>query len=149
VTSEQIDALVAGRELDALVAEKVMGYKPCPIDISAWDVELPDDPDVYPFFFEWKHSSGVVVYHWGPKPAKPERQFAPSRALTTAWGVVEKVALPFDLCNTLMQAGETKNGQIPVRIEWRARFLVHDRYVNSISATVPLAICRAALKVVV
>lgn len=30
LTAEQIDAMPAGRELDLLVAEKVLGWKPCP-----------------------------------------------------------------------------------------------------------------------
>lgn len=120
-TDEIVNAIAQTTELDLLIARQVFNLKK--VDHAVTCRNCAEADEIY----------AVMPY---------------STDIAAAWEVVAKVALPFDLCNTLMQAGETKNGQIPVRIEWCARFLVHDRYVDSISETAPLAICRAALKAV-
>ena len=120
-----IDNLPAGRELDALIAEKVFGSpKPTvafdnvhicsPDGVWAWIATKADGSD-----FDWR-------------PLLPY-----SRDIAAAWEVVEKMR---NYCFTI--------GNLPSGY-WNASFHGTVDVVGSDTAeTAPLAICRAALKAV-
>lgn len=108
----------AGRELDALIAEKVMGWKRVPGDDdqdSAWDT---GDPEGY---FPYEHN------------------FRPSIDIAAAWQVVEKLPYLFTLT--------TNNPYHPTtpETEWFASFQAE---YEAEGCSPPHAICLAALKAV-
>ncbi len=115
------DALEAGRLLDALVAEKVMGWRRKPgrnvwIDdnvLTGWLIE-PDDVNDAPCW-------------------------APSTDIAAAWEVVEKVMYPHGWYLA----------PVPDSEGWWGVFTPPDEHREvALGATAPLAICRAALKAV-
>ena len=71
-----IDDMPAGREMDALVAEKVMGYEHCKDPAEYWGI--PDAPKDNK---NWKHYSRIF---FGDPP-----KF--STDIAAAWEVVEKL----------------------------------------------------------
>jgi hypothetical protein len=120
----QVGELVAGRELDALVAEKVMGWH--------------SSEDGY-FWLRVDGGFGGYVTEEPPFSGGRAPRFAPSTDITAAWQIVEHmhkrgfhIVLWFDDFGT---------GQ------WGARFprglIGRDR--SDHGHTAPLAICRAAL----
>jgi hypothetical protein len=131
MTNSEIDNMPAGPELDALIAEKVMGWK-C---VTATE-------DLIGFGFVPKGTECIIY-------AKPQCKLAdariwygershswrPSRDIAAAWEVVEKTML---LVPVIRLCG---NG-----IEWMASYTNSGAY--SVSETAPLAICRAALRAV-
>lgn len=128
-----VDDLVAGPELDALVAEKVMGWtRHYPIQeedggASDFDSDWFEDPKGNP--------SDVPNY---------------SEDIAAAWAVVEKMRpLNVDLtnharaerwCCVFFDRDGGSDGFIP---ELKGRFQEY-----TVAAAAPLAICRAALKAV-
>lgn len=125
--------LVAGRELDALVAEKVMGavWTPTPSDMvfdeDYW-LEIPGKP-------------GVFAYRYRDGRVKPKAGCPPySTDMASAWEVVEKME----------QRGHgfaLADSQGP---PWEATFDNLSSMLSYIETadTAPLAICLAALKAV-
>lgn len=104
-----IDELQAGRELDALIAEKVMEWTQCGFDeIGQEWTGIPE--------------GGQPGYH----------SVIPSYTtnIAAAWQVVEKLG---------MQCGFSIHEKEP--------FAMHNG-ISLVAETVPLAICRAALKAV-
>jgi len=69
----------AGRELDALVAEKVMGMEPT------------EDP----WIFRWRYPEPTrgmkIVYIDAPDPSRAWNLFQPSADIKAAWEIVEKL----------------------------------------------------------
>ena len=135
-----IDKLEAGRELDALVAEKVMGWR----------------EDAYHY---WADPGGGDETFWvvaGSTEDHPgNRAWCPSTDISAAWGVVEHVRRmhPARVWFELY----APRGDLP----WTAVFFTRclewedsmyemgsDRIIPSSGKEAPLAICRAALKVV-
>lgn len=124
-----IDELEAGPELDALVAEKVMGWK--------WNIR---NGVCYA-----EHDTFNAPDCW---PA-----FSPSTDIAAAWEVMEKlVSMDFDVdvamsskvandyskrCYCHFQAGDDN-------APWKENF----KLAQAWALTAPLAICRAALKAV-
>ena len=126
------DDLPAGRELDALVAEKVMGWQ----DARA--------------FFPWPES-GVMLDNYAMMPphggAIRDIAHVPcySTDIAAAWEVVEKLwdedfHVQFQLVHQVT-AGKW-------RVEFPTRKVPHHNYVFAHADTASLAICRAALKAV-
>lgn len=124
-----IDAMPAGRELDALVAEKVMGWTAC------------DANEAYP---RWMHGDPGDEF----AEAGRGRGCAP---LTTAWRV------PYSRYSTDIAAAwevvEKVRGDRDVWLQWDSETSIwgcqffsggHECFAD----TAPLAICRAALKAV-
>ena len=115
----------AGRELDALIAEKVMGWKATHKDERhLWFNEGKPSP---PTRFCAEEDFGDNPFWWSP-----------SRSIADAWLVVEKLGKRFDVsrCRAYQE------------IEawfWEASF--HNG-PDAQAATVPLAICLAALKAI-
>ena len=118
-----VKELQAGRELDALVAEKVMGLKPHRM------ISCPDN------------KPGCLVYHY---EGAWEGYVIPdySTSISAAWEVVEKLGVN-DFVHLSWMPGHKL---------WTCSLdsTMFGGYINlSVEAdTAPLAICRAALKVV-
>lgn len=113
-----------GRELDALIAEMVMGFEPWPVQDPMWECKA--------------FKARYVPYGQAAKPCEPP---AYSTDIAAAWKVVEKVLFPsrmfdFEIWNT--------NG---VR-DWGASFNVGCGVVKAAGESAPHAICLAALKAV-
>ena len=132
------DDLPAGRELDALVAEKVMGWR-----ITAWnDGEPWGNREVFPPF---EPINGIpadcdCISH--SEAGEPPHY---STDIAAAWEVVEKLwdedfHVQFQLVHQVT-AGKW-------RVEFPTRKVPHHNYVFAHADTASLAICRAALKAV-
>ena len=124
MNTPDIDTLPAGPELDALIAEKVMGW-------------------------EWNIRNGqCYAEHWCSNAADCWPEWSPSTDITAAWEVVEK------LRNWPNGHYWLSLSQIAgVRGEWRSGFSYGGMAVNHspkfvVADTAPLAICRAALKAI-
>jgi len=126
----------AGRELDALVAEKVMGWS-SQADGLYWDAG--------------NHRTRLVL---GSIIAKKRDEmglenahgfvFAPSTNIADAWEVVRKMGM------VLIENSGEAFGQPD---EWNVQFVGHDsegepHWVSASASTCELAICLAALKAV-
>lgn len=118
-----IDSMEAGPEMDRLVAEKVMGIT----FAAGTDWELGDDGRVIgPVYAEERDAMGW--HYWSP-----------STNIAHAWEVVEKLKDH--------REWHIENDQGEIR-EWIVEILslATGRRYSTDSASVPLAICRAALK---
>ena len=126
----------AGRELDALIAEKVMGWS-SQADGLYWDTG--------------NHRTRLVL---GSIIAKKRKEmglenaqdfvFAPSTNISDAWEVVRKMGM------VLIENSGEAFGKLD---EWNVQFVGHDKegephWVSESAETVELAICLAALKAV-
>lgn len=118
MTPEEIDALPAGRELDALVAERVMGWTRSPRDYGSRLV--------------WVTHPENIVRFW-----KGRRSFQPSTDIAAAWEVLEKHQ--FSLIRI-------PDGWVAGRFDFNSP--AWDFAFGDAAPTAPLAICRAALKAV-
>lgn len=143
--------LEAGRDLDALVAEKVMGLVPGK-DFGKWPAhvwQLDDDGEIDTFAYDGDNHNGPVCtlcdylycHHCGPPT---ERCYKPppaySKYIITAWQVVEKMQPLYDVTVT-RSFGNDK--------PWECyfHFAGEGEFYGS-GETAPLAICRAALEAV-
>lgn len=114
----------AGWELDALVAEKVMGWHPLTSDVppNAWSTPL-----------------GVISW-----ATSSYRSFQPSVDIAAAWQVVEKTGM--HIFNRAFPYGARDNS----KERWHAAFGMCDDFGCAASCanaeTAPLAICIAALR---
>jgi hypothetical protein len=149
MTPEEIDLMPAGREMDALVAEKVFGDIIC--KSSMWHVRETKD-------FALEHWTTCKIHGKSGCVAEP-RKF--STDISAAWEVVEKIKDQFEeeaQFNIVHRSGY--NGP---KGNWHAGFkvwmtkertgLTADWHWSDIlgvaeGETAPLAICRAALKAV-
>jgi hypothetical protein len=119
---EQILAMKPGPELNALVAEKVMGWKTNWLKTDWWEEINPNT----------HHHKGLV------------KDFNPSEDMSAAWEVVEKMKQKY-FCEIAMS--ETEDGNW----HWMARFILvlTEPYTvktfRVVSPTAPEAICKAAL----
>jgi len=123
----EIDEMVAGPELDRLVAEEVMGWH---LALGDWNSELLRRSQV------WLNESGAYMRE-AENSGIGGRPFKPSTDISAAWEVVERFR---------------QHGGQPL-VYWDAdkqRWLAgmgDDFLSDTWSAwTAPLAICRAALK---
>lgn len=120
-----IDEMQAGREMDALVAEKVMG----------WTTRFAKLCDYEPLRV-W--SNGAVTYYDDDLP-----RF--STYIAAAWMVVEKFKA--DGAMFSLDFGNGKNGfSCYIRMNEKDKS-GHSNEAFATADTAPLAICRAALKV--
>tara|TARA_Y100000310_G_scaffold189061_1_gene189026 strand:- start:7047 stop:7487 length:441 start_codon:yes stop_codon:yes gene_type:complete len=143
MTNTEVDKLEAGRELDALVAEKVMGWNVWRSKYGYFNVEHPDMPS---------QVSGHGTERYSPQTGK--KLPAPkwwddwavdipmwSTDISAAWEVVEKLdCLQFNL-------GRENCAGIRFDAAFYDDLDMKDK-VHAMADTVPLAICRAALKAV-
>lgn len=123
----------AGRELDALVAEHVMGWK---------RVDVPKDYD--------GQNAGVTLLPatpssigWDPKGAYALWHFCPyySTDIAAAWLVVEKLVNEGKVF--IVKGDGLRTGDYPLK--WT---VLCDNQPRTDANTAPLAICLAALKAV-
>ncbi len=138
---EEIMQVEAGREMDALVAEQVMGWE--------WD-DFDGDrcligPDVKINGLTW-----IPIYwpnrdqQYAGEASLPEY----SKKIAHAWEVVEKMNEHFKdeakpagmLWLNFCEIARVSGGRF-----WRAKFGVHPNQYIGVADTAPLAICRAAL----
>lgn len=133
MTREEILSLPAGRELDVLVAEKVMGWR-CTIG-------------------ETSHKGRVIAW---PFPDRSGIEFEPSTDIAAAWLVVEHIRGWKPLCRRdpcdyfAIDSPQVGNDYPDPPGAWCVGW--HDyaggERISSVEAkadTAPLAICRAAL----
>jgi len=110
------DTMDAGREMDALVAEKVMGLR---VEGSiSLELRYTPQPEYY--------ASPLLGY---------------STSISAAWEVVEKM---WGECFRLMRFSHGEGKVALEGPWWRAEFGLMKEFVEA--PTAPLAICRAALK---
>lgn len=115
----------AGRELDALIAEKVMGLPKL----------TPGQMEPLAGFFDYQDEAhGIHVRYEDADGNGVMRRFCPSLWMNDAWEVVEKMPGHFDLWRYA-------DG------EWSARFWCGSTVIGEklFADTAPLAICLAAL----
>jgi hypothetical protein len=134
MTRDKVLVMEAGRELDALVAEKVMGAgKKCADNkgtngCAYWGLCWECEENRREGYFGW-HPHDLVPWHY-------------STDIDAAWQVVEKMEQhPDEILFSCSRKGWRE-------LEWEVRFRKcrgnqHD-YIAS-APTAPLAICRAAL----
>jgi hypothetical protein len=116
----KVSEMPAGRELDALVAVRVMGWTLCNRVAMGWG----DGPPVF--------ATGEDPYD---DTARPSRQdWRPSENITAAWEVVEKMAA----CHPSLH-------RYVLPDLWRCVMNVNRHAVSAMALTGQLAICRAAL----
>jgi len=122
LTDDEIDAMPAGRELDVLIAEHVMGLEP------------------------WLGKPGafhapIVLPHDTPKPCLPP---AYSTDIAAAFSVL--MAFPKTHKGIFHTQRRSNGWTLGQPLEWQCTIGA----TNKVSAdTAPLAICRAALKAVI
>jgi hypothetical protein len=138
MTPEEIERMPAGRELDALIAEKVMGFK--------WRTSKHSG---YRYLFPPGHRSNLFTDSIGNEPLYGDWDDcvpAYSTDIAAAWQVVEKLCA--DAHNFSFDSGAFGPGS-----DWQNKIdkwtVCFDDYttveVHSYAPTMPLAICRAAL----
>lgn len=148
--------LTAGRELDALIAEKVMGVEP----MLSWQVMSLDERSsvlsgTKDECERWLEShaklfpiSAYAGYHVGAWKHHPRY----SIDISAAWQVVERVRKIIPK-QTQTQAYSFQLCQLGIPGSWSCSFVVNDGDWSTQArvegvATAPLAICLAALKAV-
>lgn len=128
MTEQEIDAMEAGRELDALVAEKIMGWK---VVDGWWDM---GDGRSWPVE-DWCDDYERVI----------QEAFRPSTDMSAAWYAIERVEATGKWASSVNAVRD----QSPNK--WCTEFWPTDnwspRVISSYAETAPLAICRAVLKV--
>lgn len=129
--------LNAGRAMDALVAEKVMGWTRWEWERGDWDG--PADATIFA-----QHERSLAVYANGEE--EPSFWFAPSTDIAAAWQVVERMRdLGWPWGGARWRVSEWTS---PRKAEFSAQFEKLNVTVGADAETAPLAICRAALAAV-
>jgi len=126
----KIDDMKAGRELDALVAEKVMG----------WELHYPYAHDV----------ENNVNYDLADTKIAFVKRFNPSTDIAAAWQVVEKMHLadPMAIIHISNGDGDSMDIDIIPGGVMSPLKLAHSKIENGTFEDFPLAICLAALKAI-
>jgi Phage ABA sandwich domain len=117
------EQLTAGRELDALIAEKVMGWTDIQRAVSGYVGHPP----------VWNHPR--VVFTSPP---------AYSTEIVAAWQIVEPAEF-FELAYT---PGVWHRNHYDKQERWMCSIVIAGQHGKTRAASAPLAICRAALKAV-
>lgn len=120
LTRDEILNMPAGREMDALIAERVMGW------------------EIHPHKTHYIHNDGKTGYF------VPCGEFQPSEDIAAAWQVVERMRYKnfYSQHTDLTLASENEEW-------WSWTFIDHNPLAGysekATAETAPLAICRAAL----
>ncbi len=136
-----IDTMVAGEALDALVAEKVMGWT-CTF--------LCKDPETYGgSVYVWRYAGGLTCRYATDYDVFD--RWSPSRNIADAWEVVEhfialRRGLALDTPFSYTDEGEARGPLYSCTIHASEPNPCDAGYGSSLGDTLPLAICRAALK---
>ena len=124
-----IDNMPAGREIDALIAEKVMGWVIHSRN-TAWWVKVADENEV---------TTEVMGFTYG------KDRFAPSTNIADAWEVVKKLQQHFFIDIVVGRKAGKANGKFGVDVEIGHYDAEGWALVSMDAPEAPLAICRAAL----
>ena len=141
----------AGRELDALVAEKVMGIPPLEIirrangdfdEIRGWP-ECPIDQSEEDAYGALDKPGGKNLIFWFPKTY--------STSIADAWLVVEKMGSWHGFTFMVFHEKEWRRDRDSEALVWRCGWFEWgwdgpESRAASVADTAPLAICLAALK---
>jgi hypothetical protein len=149
------------RELDALVAEKVMGWARDSRLTFGDDLGIKDCYYLWPEQAVYRHKSEHDAYweRWSPNGAEVIiNEFVPaySTDIAAAWQVVEKLTRPLanirdgEWCLDRLGYRCCEHDEDGVHGEWRCSFRADKgedaEWVHVTASTAPLAICLAALK---
>lgn len=163
MTPSEINAMQAGRELDALVAEKVMEmviHKAGDLDLGWEQKGGPTPPEWYVRGIE----KDVLMVERVPPPGYYRYIGIPaySTSISAAWGVLTKLSVLRDTSTDWPGAdGRSRFYKPVVRLEWfehdnqaecrigRCKGFDEDTDVVAKADSIELAICRAALKAVI
>jgi hypothetical protein len=126
----RIEELPAGREMDALIAEKVMGWKPVPINYWLPEGKGRGDKPVLWLFNHPKYGEQTRAMH----------NFRPSSDIAAAWEVVEEIKSHVLRVDITISA-DTRLKPYAVLITGKG---IREWWQRE-GDTLPLAICRAAL----
>lgn len=121
-----VEEMPAGREMDALIAEKVMGWAIHSRN-TAWWVKVADENEV---------TTEVMAFTYG------KDRFAPSTNIAAAWEVVEKITDQKHWAFKLRRLPGKDYMACFIRLTKTGR----DDFESKPSKAAPFAICRAALK---
>lgn len=122
-------AMIAGRELDALVAEKVMEWIFHPMQLMGMPPTMSKE--------FWTYRDGESIHHVYDLPPY-------STSIAAAWEVLEKLHGQKDYCqDTLLACGVEKT-----QYGYECLLTGVDGEWHETADTAPLAICLAALKAV-
>jgi len=125
-----------GRKLDALVAEKVMGFKDALSQLSDYKTAGEQIETKYKQHGNYAlHRAEVGALQCTPGALIP--QF--STSITAAWEIVEKLNMGFTLSDWWTHR----------RTQWSVEFIKSPERFGATGKTVPHAICLAALKAMV
>ena len=127
--------LTAGHELDAMVAEKVMGW-------TAVEAKYTGASS------QWFVPSGVNPFS-RPNPNMRQQVPAYSTDIAAAWLVVDKMlADGWELDTGIEKKARLEDGQWVVEFNSSTHNAEHSRGPRAIAHTAPLAICKASLAAV-
>lgn len=132
ITREEILAMPAGAEMDAMIAEEVMGWHLVVEEDTNWKRYWHDDENHY------QHMAAKDGDNYGDGEDFHLIFWHPSQSILWAWDVVERLDSSFSLARAWLL--EDAN--------WKG----YSFWVGGVSAfgeTAPLAICRAALLAVI
>lgn len=150
MNEKQIDALEAGRELDALVAQHVMGWKwykrvgRAVLLPPTWEIDFLYDPLDSTEGLEREHIDGVRFGSSTNRQDWDSSSFPPFPKLSTTWDGAWLVWAKMPEAKALDEAGGLFSARF--HCEWGAEGWEIGYY--AVGDTAPLAICKAALKVV-
>ena len=128
---EEIEKLEAGPELDALIAEKVMGLVPC----EQWI----DGMGTLSIIHRGDCDAPIKLQCHDAKPGRWTKRY--STDISAAWEVVEKLTPQF----IDFELGNRRNELFNADFIWGHGLR---QYFRANANTAPLAVCRAALKAV-
>lgn len=126
LTREQVLEMGAGREMDSLIAERVMKWYITKGEYSGKEY--------------WNDSDDYSHYSL--------QGFNPSTHILAAWEVLEK--MNNEGCRVLVNVADEKDGEVirgrAISGEWHSNIVKSgERHNHAYAETAPLAICRAAL----
>lgn len=134
MTAQEIDAMPAGRDLDALIAETVFGKKPCKYTVTGiistltiWQCEHQSASNCYP------DDKGQCLEKY-------------SEEMWSAWKIAELLKLRENTSSSLGFSWPVELSYLDDRQVWSCVFHGKQASAEGLGETAPLAICRAALK---
>lgn len=137
MTREQILAMPASRDIDAIVAEKIMGYVRLEDQRGCVELVAPSVKDIFADRFGPGFTDKPLTVNHAPKY---------STEIGAAWLVVDKMGeqgFVFELLNIASDFVGISYGSETV-MHWTASFEAEEKH-GVVDATAPLAIVKAAL----
>ena len=129
-----------GRDLDAAVAEKVMGWCVVQAGEEEWLEKAEENGATYPIWHWWPEG-GTGLYRTDDLN---HEVWSPAYCIAAAWEVLEKIRIDRD---RIVKVEASRDGSYTCAIGTRYRTNWMEG-VRAMAETAPLAICRAALRCV-